>query len=994
MRTGFTSAAALARSSRGEQTKEQLLAAAAEERQARQEQRRQRDAALRIQRCWRATRAWHAAREDLLVSWQQRWGAVDRPEAVDLLALLPPLIVCSRRRSDGALTPRALGAPALARGLALFAASCPGSLAQALSEPKLALRAAFLAAATVSLAASALAHPPASDNPDVVAAVCGRAIGCASDTAAWAGAPEGAYTRFLRRCLAPCACSLGHLLGGGGATGRSGPLLSILMKALTGSDATLSGDAAEALVSWVLSTPRGLAAAPPEVLTALREPGVLQGVLRAMAQRRGPASGAVWALTHAVQLMDARGGDAALVGAFLDAVTALSHQGSAPAVLRAAAGDACDAIRQAAAALESPPMLQMLLGSGVPAERLASFYWPMLAKSTSGINRMDALRVLNTLAFSPQLLPVLWGHCSRELKIQQSLALDGQPAAWEPSPLCHGLVGVPPHCVAPLGVFASALEHVLLVLSDEEFHSAQRPLPLHQTRAVAAAVNTLVICTYLPRGAAHGTRATGLDAERAAVLDACTQLLRSLVARNARRQYCDDALWLAPARHVTMHIPAAARAFAASAEDGPGTTRDLLVSCPHARPFSERAAVFRALCSSDRQLRRASAQPGSADARAAEPMGGGPVIKLTIRRSHLLEDSLTGLSSHGGDELRNRVFVRFVNAAGASEAGIDQGGLFKEWLTESVGALCDPRRGLFAATHDGCLSVSAAAAASHEGRMLLHLAGRIVGKALYEGVLLDVAFAPFLVAALLRRPLSLDDLPALDPGLHRSLLAVKAYDGDVSDMCLDFTASTDDGAGGALTTELLPNGAQVPVTNDNRLSYVAAVADWRLRGVVEPGVSAFRSGLATLIPLHWLSLFLPSELNTLISGGSTDFDVDDLAKYCAYANGYGPTSRPVTMFFDVLRSFTPQQRAQLLKFTTSCSKPPYGGFKHLHPPFTLAKIDVGASFFAAIAGPDVERLPSASTCFCRLNLPNYRRQSTMREKLLMAITSASGFDLS
>jgi hypothetical protein len=374
-------------------------------------------------------------------------------------------------------------------------------------------------------------------------------------------------------------------------------------------------------------------------------------------------------------------------------------------------------------------------------------------------------------------------------------------------------------------------------------------------------------------------------------------------------------------------------------------------------------------------------------------MGGGPVIKLTIRRSHLLEDSLAGLSSHGGDELRNRVFVRFVNAAGAAEAGIDQGGLFKEWLTESVAALCDPRRGLFA-THDGCLSVSAAAAASHEGRLLLHLAGRIVGKALYEGVLLDVAFAPFLVAALLRRPLSMDDLPALDPALHRSLLALKSYDGDVSDLCLDFTASTDDGAGGALTTELLPNGSQVPVTNDNRLAYVAAVADWRLRGVVEPGVAAFRSGLATLIPVPWLSLFLPSELNTLISGGAVDFDVDDLARHCQYANGYSSSSSCVKMFFDVLKGFTPQQRAQLLKFTTSCSKPPYGGFKHLHPPFTLARIEVSAPFFAAIAGPDVERLPSASTCFCRLNLPTYRRQSTMREKLLMAITSASGFDLS
>jgi hypothetical protein len=617
MRTGFTSAAAIAR--RGEQTKEQLLAAAAEEREARAVQRRQRDSALRIQRVWRASHAWDVARLELLAAWQKRWGAVDRPESVDLLALLPPLIVCSRRRRDGVFSAHAVDAPALARGMALFVASCPASLCQALSEP----RATFLAAGVVNLAASAIAQPPASDNPDVVAAVCCRAIACASETAVWSSAPEGAYSRFLRRCLAPCACALGNILSGGAASSRSAaPLLSILMKALSSDDATLSIDAAEALVTWVLSTPRGLATAPRDVLSALREPAVLQRVLQAMAQRKGPSShGAAWALTHAVQLMDARGGDAALVDCFLDAVSALSQQASAPAMLHAAAGtgDGCDSMRQAAVALESPPMLQMLLDSGVPAGRLATFYWPMLrSASVAGINRMDALRVLNTLAFSPLLLSVLWSHCAKELKIQHSLAPSvSTPTAWEPAPLCHGLAGVPAHSVAPLGVFASALEHVLLVLSDEELHVALRPLPLAHTRAVAAAINTLVICTHLPRGATHGTRANGLDAERAAVLDACTQLLRSLVARNARRQFCDEALLLAPARHVTMHIPAAARAFAASSEEGPGTTRDLLVSCPHARPFDERAAVFRALCSSDRQQRRASAQPGGADARGA-----------------------------------------------------------------------------------------------------------------------------------------------------------------------------------------------------------------------------------------------------------------------------------------------------------------------------------------------------------------------------------------
>jgi ubiquitin-protein ligase E3 B len=40
------------------------------------------------------------------------------------------------------------------------------------------------------------------------------------------------------------------------------------------------------------------------------------------------------------------------------------------------------------------------------------------------------------------------------------------------------------------------------------------------------------------------------------------------------------------------------------------------------------------------------------------------------------------------------------------------------------------------------------------------------------------------------------------------------------------------------------------------------------------------------------------------------------------------------------------------------------------------------------------RLPTASTCFNLLKLPNYQKKSTLREKLKYAIHSGTGFELS
>jgi ubiquitin-protein ligase E3 C len=66
----------------------------------------------------------------------------------------------------------------------------------------------------------------------------------------------------------------------------------------------------------------------------------------------------------------------------------------------------------------------------------------------------------------------------------------------------------------------------------------------------------------------------------------------------------------------------------------------------------------------------------------------------------------------------------------------------------------------------------------------------MVGKALYEGILLDLAFAPFFITGALQgqRP-GLDDLATCDPQLHRSALMVKGCQdpGELEDLGLTFS---------------------------------------------------------------------------------------------------------------------------------------------------------------------------------------------------------------
>ncbi|GIL45377.1 hypothetical protein Vafri_2627 [Volvox africanus] len=424
----------------------------------------------------------------------------------------------------------------------------------------------------------------------------------------------------------------------------------------------------------------------------------------------------------------------------------------------------------------------------------------------------------------------------------------------------------------------------------------------------------------------------------------------------------------------------------------PKSLASLLRMSPQAVPFSRRVDLLRALLAEDKRRGRWEV-PGHA--------GGLQPIKVTIRRSSLIEDAYAGLASKGAG-LKARLQVVFVNEAGMTEAGLDFGGLQKELLERVVSAGLDANYGLFTSTPDGLVYPNPAAERLDGGLALLEFMGLMFGKALYEGILLPVPFAHFFVARLQGRQPLFDDLSSLDPELHKNLLMVKRYEGDVSDMCLSFSADTDF-LGCPVHHELLPGRGDMPVTNESRLLYCHLLADWHLNGKLGPPTAAFARGLFSLIPQASLRLFNPREFNQLLSGATADgpggggaapLDVADMRRWTRYSGGYSADSATVKLFWRVVAELTPEQQSALLRFATSCSRPPLGGFRYLQPPLTVHKVECDAGLFAVIGGRDVERLPSASTCYNMLKLPNYRRASTLKTKLLYSITSGAGFELS
>ncbi|KAK0440763.1 HECT-domain-containing protein [Armillaria borealis] len=353
---------------------------------------------------------------------------------------------------------------------------------------------------------------------------------------------------------------------------------------------------------------------------------------------------------------------------------------------------------------------------------------------------------------------------------------------------------------------------------------------------------------------------------------------------------------------------------------------------------------------------------------------------VTIRRDHIAED---GFDKLGDANLKGHVQITFIDKFGEPEAGIDGGGVFKEFFTSLCKEVFDTDRGLWLANNNNELYPNPHGYAK-EGHSLswYRFIGRILGKAIYEGILVDVAFAGFFLAKWLGRQNLLDDLASLDPELYNGLMFLKHYTGNPEDLSLNFTVAIEE-FGVTKTIDLIPEGSTTAVTRENRLQYIYFVSHYRLSKQIKLQSEAFFEGLSETIDPKWLRMFNQQEVQILIGGVNSPIDLEDLRENTNYGGLYDNDEPTIVAFWKVVETFDQDQRRALLRFVTSCSRPPLLGFKELVPKFGIRD-----------SGSDEHRLPTASTCFNLLKLPRYQSEKVLKDKLLRAITSGAGFDLS
>lgn len=192
----------------------------------------------------------------------------------------------------------------------------------------------------------------------------------------------------------------------------------------------------------------------------------------------------------------------------------------------------------------------------------------------------------------------------------------------------------------------------------------------------------------------------------------------------------------------------------------------------------------------------------------------------------------------------------------------------------------------------------------------------------------------------------------------------------IEDLNLDFTLP------GYSTIELKKGGKYILTKLENLDQYVKLLRHWTLREGVRRQMEAFRSGFEAIVPLHYLRIFYPEELDALFCGsGYQIWDVRMLMDACKTDHGFTHESVQIKYLFEILSSYNADEQRKFLQFITGSPRLPYGGLKSLSPPLTIVRktLEPGQN-------PD-HFLPSVMTCVNYLKLPEYSSCEIMREKL-------------
>jgi E3 ubiquitin ligase SMURF1/2/E3 ubiquitin-protein ligase NEDD4 len=358
--------------------------------------------------------------------------------------------------------------------------------------------------------------------------------------------------------------------------------------------------------------------------------------------------------------------------------------------------------------------------------------------------------------------------------------------------------------------------------------------------------------------------------------------------------------------------------------------------------------------------------------------------KITVSRRNLLEDSASQIMKLSPINFREIFRFKF-----AGEPALDAGGVAREWYETITETLFNLDFGLFTFSGTDCYSygikVDSAIANEHH----LHyfrFAGRLLGKALFDGQLVEAHLVRPMYKHIIGAPIDLDDMEFVNRDTYQSLKWIRDNE-DADEVGVTFSVSRSM-FGETIIVDLKPGGRDIDVDDDNKAEYIDLMIKYTMFGSVKDQLQALLRGFYEVVPAFLVSVFDFQELELLLCG-LPQIDIEDWKKHMRYRGEYNANHKIVKWFFECVSELSHAEQAKLLQFATGSSAVPVEGFQ------ALQSHDGKLCWFALQSAKlKDQQFIIAHTCFNRLDLPMYKSKKVLKEQLDFVLSmEVSGFGI-
>merc|ERR1712013_794506 len=203
-------------------------------------------------------------------------------------------------------------------------------------------------------------------------------------------------------------------------------------------------------------------------------------------------------------------------------------------------------------------------------------------------------------------------------------------------------------------------------------------------------------------------------------------------------------------------------------------------------------------------------------------------LAVHVRRDAVFEESFRELHRRSAEEWKNRFYIVFEG-----EEGQDAGGLLREWYVIISREIFNPNYALFKSSPGDRVTYTINDFSHINSNHLCYFkfVGRVIAKAIYDNKLLECYFTRSFYKHILAKLVKHQDMESEDYEFYKGLDFL--LENKVADLGYDQTFSTEIQEFGVTEVrDLIPDGRNVIVTDQNKADYIRLVCQMKMTGAI------------------------------------------------------------------------------------------------------------------------------------------------------------------